>query len=251
MIQDQIRRWPSRGSVGGVKVDPTAARRSHPQTSKPTGLLIQIMARWSGAADRGAGLEREDSMDVLEAIRGRRAVRDYTDTAPSEAVIRSLIDTATWAPSGVNLQPWCFFLADDRATLATFSAEAKALMLGQADEHPEMARMRPMLASPEFNIFYNAPVLVVICATTSDEMALKDCCLAAQALMLAAYAQGLGTCWIGFSEAWLNTPAGRVRLGIPTGCRAVAPIIIGYPKGPAAAPERRAPDVRHVAAGKS
>lgn len=190
-------------------------------------------------------------MDVLEAIRGRRAVRDYTDKAPSEAVVQSLIETATWAPSGVNLQPWCFFVADDRASLAAFSAEAKALMLGQADQHPEMARMRPMLASPEFNIFYNAPVLVVICATTPDEMALKDCCLAAQTLMLAAYAEGLGACWIGFSEAWLNTPAGRARLGIPPEYTPVAPIIIGYPKGPAPAPERRAPDIRHVAAGRS
>lgn len=44
-------------------------------------------------------------MDILEAVRERRAVRDYTDRMPSEPVIRSLIETAVWAPSGVNLQP--------------------------------------------------------------------------------------------------------------------------------------------------
>jgi nitroreductase len=190
-------------------------------------------------------------MEVLEAIRGRRAVREYADTAPSESVIRSLIGEAVWAPSGVNLQPWCFFVVDDPATLATCSTEAKALMLGQADLHPELAHMREMLASPQFNIFYNAPALVVICATTPDEMALKDCCLAAQTLMLAAHSQGLGSCWIGFSEAWLNTPAGKTRFGIPAEYRPVAPIIVGYPKGPTHAAERRPPDIRRVGSGRS
>jgi nitroreductase len=190
-------------------------------------------------------------MDVVEAIHGRRAVRDYTDKTPSESVIGSLIGDAVWAPSGVNLQPWCFFVVDDPATLAAYSDQAKVLMLGQADLHPELAHMREMLASPQFNIFYNAPVLVVICSTTPDEMALKDCCLAAQTLMLAAHARGLGSCWIGFSEAWLNTPAGKAKLGVPPEYRPVAPIIIGYPKGPIAATERRAPDIRHVAPGRS
>lgn len=188
-------------------------------------------------------------MDVLEAIHGRRAVREYADKAPSSSEIRSLIGEAVWAPSGINLQPWCFFVVDDPATLATCSTEAKALMLGQAHMHPELARMREMLNSPQFNIFYNAPVLVVICATTPDEMALKDCCLAAQTLMLAAHAQGLGTCWIGFSEAWLNTSAGKTKFGIPAEYRPVAPIILGYPKGPIATTERRPPDIRHVVTG--
>jgi nitroreductase len=190
-------------------------------------------------------------MDVLEAIRERRAVRDYTDRMPSKSVIRSLIETAVRAPSGVNLQPWCFVVVDDPVALAAYSTEAKAVLLGQADVHPELAHMREMLNSPKFNIFYNAPVLVVICATTPDEMALKDCCLAAQTLMLAAYAEGLGSCWIGFSEAWLNTPAARAKLGIPTEFRPVAPIIVGYPKGPSPATERRPPDIRHVVAGHS
>lgn len=189
-------------------------------------------------------------MDVFEAIRGRRAVRDYGDEKPSVSVIHSLIGEAVWAPSGVNLQPWCFFVADDPALLSACSVDAKAEMLAQAELHPELAHMRETLASPQFNIFYNAPALIVICSTTPDEMALKDCCLAAQTLMLAAHARGLASCWIGFSEAWLNTPAGKAKLGIPAEFRPVAPIIIGYPKGPTKATERRTPDIRHVTASK-
>lgn len=188
-------------------------------------------------------------MDVLEAIHGRRAVRDYTGRVPTAIEIRSLVGEAVWAPSGLNLQPWCFFVVDDIVALSSYSAAAKELMLGQADMRPELDQMREMLASPEYNIFYNAPVLIVICATAQDEMALKDCCLAAQTLMLAAHAKGLGSCWIGLSEVWLNTPAGKTKLGIPAEYRVVAPVIVGYPKGPIAPSERRTPDIRHVAVG--
>lgn len=190
-------------------------------------------------------------MDILEAVRERRAVRDYKDRTPSELVIRSLIETAVWAPSGVNLQPWCVVVVDDPVVLAAYSSESNAVMVGQLDVHPQHADMVEMLNSPKFNIFYNASVLVVICATTPDELAVKACCLAAQTLMLAAHAEGLGSCWIGFSEAWLNTPAARAKLGIPTKFRPVAPIIVGYPKGPTPATERRPPDIRHIVGGNS
>jgi nitroreductase len=173
-------------------------------------------------------------------------VRDFTDQTPAREVLAGLLDAAVWAPSGVNQQPWRFFIVDDRKTLAVFSSEAKAMMLGQAAEHPELAGIRTALATPGFNIFYNAPVLIVTCAATADEMAIKDCCLAAENLMLAAYAHGLGSCWIGLSEAWLNTRGAKARLGIPEGFRPVAPIIVGYPKSTGLVGERLAPDVHYV-----
>ena len=185
-------------------------------------------------------------MDALQAIHGRRAVRNYADKAVGDEVIGGLIDAAVWAPSGMDLQPWCFFLVDDPATLAACAAQAKTLALAQSAERPELSSLREMLASPTFNIFYNAPALMIICATTEDEMALKDCCLAAQNFMLAAHAQGLGTCWIGFSEAWLNTVEAKAKLGIPPGFKPVAPVIVGYPKGSTHSPKRRAPDIRRV-----
>jgi nitroreductase len=188
-------------------------------------------------------------MDVVEAIRGRRAVRDYSAALVEPGELAEVVGDAVWAPSGINLQPWCFFVLEDQALLGACSAEAKAHMLAQADTRPELAGLKGMLESPDFNIFYNAPALILVCATTGDEMALKDCCLAAQTLMLAAHARGLGTCWIGFAEAWLNTAAAKARLGIPAAFRPVAPLIIGHPKGATPATERRAPDVRRIVVG--
>ena len=57
-----------------------------------------------------------------------------------------------------------------------------------------------------------------------------DCCLAAQNLMLAAHAQGLGTCWIGFSSALFNDLDFQTELGIPQTLTAVSPLIVGYPE---------------------
>lgn len=185
-------------------------------------------------------------MNVLDAIHGRRAVRDYLDEPVGRDLISAVLDAAVWAPSGMSRQPWCFYVVEDRAALARCSTKAKALMLQLAATRPELAAVRGLLENAEFNIFYNAPALIIVCATEPDEMATKDCCLAAQSLMLAAHAHGLGTCWIGFSEAWLNTPEAKAQLGVPEGVRPVAPIIIGRPKGPPHPPERRAPDIRYV-----
>lgn len=185
-------------------------------------------------------------MDILTAIRSRRAVRDYRDEPVAPDAMALLLDAAVWAPSGVNLQPWSFVIVEGAETLAACSGKAKALLQRSAAGHAEVPSLQSMLASPDFNIFYNAPVLIIICATTSDEMALKDCCLAAQNLMLAATALDLGTCWIGLSEAWLNTEEGKAALGIPSAFRPIAPIIVGRPSGPPEATTRRNPDVRRV-----
>ena len=48
--------------------------------------------------------------------------------------------------------------------------------------------------------------------------------------MLAARGMGLGTCWIGFAQAWLGTPEGKAALKLPTSYVPVAPIIVGHPK---------------------
>jgi len=185
-------------------------------------------------------------MDVLEAIHHRRAVRDYLDAPLERKLIEAVVGDAVWAPSGMNRQPWRFFVIEGRDTLARCSAEAKALMLAEVERRPEIAAVRGMLERQEFDIFYNAPALIIICASEADEMATKDCCLAAQTLMLAAWARGLGTCWIGFAEAWLNSPAVKAELGVPEEFRPVAPILIGRPKVTGDPPPRKAPEIGFV-----
>src|ERR1019366_10750989 len=98
-----------------------------------------------------------------------------------------------------------------------------------------------MLADPGFNIFHDAPILVIVCATSDEPQAAEDCCLAAQNLMLAAHAAGLGTCPIGFSRPWLRLPETQKELGIDAGYMPIFPVVVGHPAEHPPAPGRRKP----------
>ena len=182
-------------------------------------------------------------MDVIEAIYRRRAIRDFTEAPVGKDQIDLLITAAVQAPNAMDRQRWAFVVVRDRALLKRISDEAKTLTLQMIGSLPYLSQFREFLSSAQFNIFYNAPVLIIVCGTEDDRFVDQDCCLAAQNLMLAAYANGLGTCWIGFAEAWLNQAEGKKELGIPARYRPIAPIILGYPRVKPSAPERHRPDI--------
>lgn len=185
-------------------------------------------------------------MNVDEAISGRRAVRYYIDKAIDERSIRDLIDAATNAPSAFNQQPWMFTVIRDQGMLDRISREAKAHMLATISPGPQSEHFKSMLGNPDFHIFYHAPALILISAESEGPWIAEDCALAAENMMLAAYAAGLGTCWIGFAQSFLNTPAGKALLGAPAASVAVAPIIAGHPKAQPPPVPRRAPEIRWI-----
>ena len=185
-------------------------------------------------------------MDLLDAIRHRRAVRDYVDAPLDREALLSVIAAAIRAPNAMNRQPWSFVVVTKRAILDRWSEQAKKHTLASLPANPHLAGYREHLASPTFNIFYSAPALIVICATEPDQMAMQDCCLAAENLMLAAHGRGLGTCWIGFAAPWLNLPEGKAELQVPANYVPVAPIIIGRPRGEPAMSSRREPQITWI-----
>jgi len=184
-------------------------------------------------------------MDVTEAIVARRSVRNYLPDAPSREAILSLIEAAVWAPSAVNRQPWRFSVVLDRALLDRISQEAKAHMTGLRPLALP-AHLYEKLADPAFHVFYRAPALIVIAAPEGEPWIAEDCALAAQNLMLAAHAAGLGSCWIGLAQPYLATGEGRRALGLADDCVPLAPIIIGHARGEAPAAPRNPPDVRWI-----
>lgn len=185
-------------------------------------------------------------MDLLQTIKTRRAVRAYDDRPVAQPDVEDLIAAAIAAPSAVNAQPWAFAVALGRERVAALGERAKESLLGNLPAFPRLAHMRPTLEDRNFNIFYGAPALVVIYATSADSQASEDCCLAGENLMLAARARDLGTCWIGFGRPWLNRTETKVELGIPADHVAVAPIIIGHPTAWPVPTGRNAPHIHWV-----
>jgi nitroreductase len=169
-------------------------------------------------------------MNVLEAIRERRAVRDFKPEPVSAGLLYQLVSAASWAPSAMNEQPWHFTIVTDRAMLDEISRRAKSWLLTNLPAMPRSAHFRDILAEPDFNIFYNASCLVVISTDVNGPWMCEDASLAAQNMMLMATDLGLGSCWIGFAQGWLNSVEGRQLLNLSDKALVVAPLIVGYPR---------------------
>jgi nitroreductase len=128
----------------------------------------------------------------------------------------------------MNLQPWSFAVVRGTERLHDMSQRCKKYAL----EHiPSTSELYSHLTNPNFEIFHNAPTLIIVCAQDAQAQSAEDCCLAAHNIMLAACAQSLGTCWIGLARQWLNQAEIKAELGIPASMVPVAPIIVGHPGG--------------------
>ena len=189
-------------------------------------------------------------MELTEAIVGRRTIRQYTQQNVDESTLRKLIDAATYAPSAVNEQPWAFTVVRDRAILDRISQSAKTHMSETMPASAASDHLHGHVNDPDFHIFYDAPVLILISAVAAGTWIVEDCALAAENLMLAAYGAQLGSGWIGLAQSYLNTPAGKQALGSPGAWVAVAPIIVGHPLAANPRVSRREPVVHWVGGGQ-
>jgi nitroreductase len=185
-------------------------------------------------------------MDLEHAIQSRRAIRAFTPERIDDATIRRLINAAIWAPSAVNEQPWLFTVVRDKDTLFQISTQGKAHVRTAPPSGLSSAHIQELLSDPGFDVLHHAPALIVISSLSQSHWATENCSLAAENLMLAARAVGLGTCWIGFVQAWLCTPEGKNMLGLPANCLPVAPIIVGCPHSPPPPVPRKEPQIRWI-----
>ncbi|MFH0896951.1 MAG: nitroreductase family protein [Candidatus Bathyarchaeota archaeon] len=152
-------------------------------------------------------------MDVFETIRGRRSIRSYKSDPVPQEVLNRVLDAARWAPSAGNRQSWEFIIVSD-PPIKRYLRDAA---LGQS-------------------FIEEAPIVVVVCANELRSARLYGnrgrifyCLLdggaAAQNMLLAAYALGLGACWIGAFDDEMVVKI----LNLPFGIRPVAIIPLGYP----------------------
>ena len=180
---------------------------------------------------------------VIDAIHERRAIRGFTSRRVERELVRKLLDAAVQAPSAMNEQPWAFVVIQDRERMWHYSERAKELVLAEVQPGTPRWDRRALLANPAYNVFYDAGTLILVCARTRTPQAQEDCCLAAQNLMLAAHAFGLGTCAVGHARGAFNELEARREFGIPESATVVMPIIVGYPRLHPDPTPRREPQV--------
>jgi len=183
--------------------------------------------------------------NIMDAINHRRSVRSYLLQKLDRDIIRTLLAAAVRAPTAVHEEPWAFVILQDANALKRLSDRAKPLFVEEAHRaHLDRGgHALDIFRSPDFNIFYNASTLIIICGKLIGPFVIADCWLAAENLMLAACSMGLGTCVIGSALPALNTPDVKAEIGIPAEFSAVVPIIVGVPSGETPLTPRKEPRV--------
>jgi len=176
-----------------------------------------------------------------EFLRSRRSVRHFLPQPVPSDVLERILETAIWAPSAHNRQPWRFVVLttpDARTSLVeSMGAEFRRDLLAddltneEAETRLEHSRRRIM----------DAPVAILLCMEPSqmdaypDEtrqrfenlMALQSVALAGGTLFLAAHAEGLGGVWM---CAPLFAPSAVCKaLGLPLEWQPQGLILLGYP----------------------
>ena len=194
----------------------------------------------------------ERPLSALDVIFTRRSVRAYTGQKLDQATVRALLDAAVRAPTAMHAEPWFFLVIQDESTLKRYSDLTKTMSLAELEQHaglywpPNAGRDRfvEQLGDPAFSAFYGAGTLIVIYGRSKGPLVTADCWLAAENLVLAACALGLGTCVIGDAVDAFNSADAREEFRLPGEALAVAPIVVGVPVGPAAeALPRRDPEI--------
>jgi nitroreductase len=140
-------------------------------------------------------------MDVFEAIRTLLAVRSYQDRPVPDTVIRRIVEAGRLTGSGMNRQPWHFIVVRDAATLRRLGA---------------LASSGPYIAQ--------APLAVVV-ATDKTRFAVSDASRAIQSMLLTAWADGVGSNWVGFG----GLDGVRDLLDVPAGLDVLAILPFGFP----------------------
>lgn len=184
-------------------------------------------------------------MDLFDALHGRRSVRHYLPTPLAREQVEALIDHAAQVPrppvSGDD--SWAFVVVEGVARLADLGSRAKRY----AAEHQPPGDPWTWPSRPGFEVFWGAPVLVLICARQGHPEAPFDCCRAGQNLSLAAHASGLGSCWVGAPMPWLASAEGRAAVSLPAGFDAAAAIVLGHAADVPPAQPRARPPITWVA----
>lgn len=140
-------------------------------------------------------------------------------------------------------EPWAFVIVQDHALLQRLSDLAKPIFVEEVRHRNSHGSSHSFdhFTKPDFNIFHGADTLIIICAKPLGSFIVADCWLAAENLMLAASAIGLGSCVIGSAIATLNIHKVKTELGIPDEYSSIAPIVVGVPSGETPSTSRKEP----------
>ena len=167
-----------------------------------------------------------DEKAILECMETRRSVRAYLPNAVPEEKLERILRAGLYAASGMGRKSAMILCVTDKALRDRLMRMNAAIM-----------------GTPEKDPFYGAPCVLVVLADRSIPTAVYDGSLVLGNMMLAAHAEGLGSCWIHRAREEFDSDEGKAilhDLGVEGDYEGVGHLIVGYADGaePEAKPRR-------------
>ncbi len=150
---------------------------------------------------------------ILERMKDRKSIRDYTDQKVSEEDLKLILECARYAPSGENAQPWRFIVVRNekskeilakiskngsgrRFTGEFLSKQMQARFAGLEDEEKKK-KIFQKLTSGNVSAFVNqADLILIVCGKKDVWDTPYDCSAAIENILLAVSDLKLGCCWV-------------------------------------------------------
>ena len=154
--------------------------------------------------------------NFLEIIRTRRSCRSYKPEQITDEQLDKVLEAGTYAPTSRGLQ--------SPFIVAVQNVEMKA----------RLAKMNAEIMGVTTNPYYDAPTYVLVFVPAEAPNGVQDASLVLENMMLAAHAQGLGSCWIHREKEIFATEEGKewmAQWGLPEGLVGIGALSLGYPAG--------------------
>ena len=164
--------------------------------------------------------------ELLKGMKERRSCRSYKPEQIKDEELQAVLEAGAWAPTAKGLQdPW--IVAVQNPELLKKISKMNAAFLG-VDTDP----------------FYGAPTHVLVFGSDPAVWAnsVPDGSLVLGNMMIAAYAIGLGSCWINREREMFATEEGKALMkefGLPDGLIGIGALALGYPAAPPRDPKLR------------
>jgi nitroreductase len=167
-------------------------------------------------------------MTVLQALKNRRAIRNYLPLEVEAEKICKLLEAATWAPNDRFREPWHFYVIRGEAKLR-YEQIAK-------DYLQERFPTKPNLIQDSLVVLQKTPLVIVVTADIipGDEASSEDneyaAACAIHSMWLAANEFGLGLVWRTRGIGLVRDERMHQFIGSPVNKKVIGTVFIGYPE---------------------
>ena len=164
-------------------------------------------------------------LEALEVLKNRRAIRAYKPEQITDAELDAVLEAGTFAPTGGGRQGVQIVAVQNPEAVAAVDA-LNAKVLNNLDAHP----------------YYGAPTILLVFETEDCMTRELDGAAVCTNMLNAAYAAGLGSCWIHRCKQMFALPEGKALLrqwGLPETLEGVASMALGYAACPQPEPKPR------------